>query len=285
MATKFKLPEDLSSCVANALAEDIGDGDISAALIPDTQQAHARVICRESAAISGLAWFDEVFRQLSDEVSIQWHIEEGDEVQNEQLLCELRGPARILLTGERSALNFLQTLSAVTTKTRQYIQQVLGTGATLLDTRKTLPGLRTAQKYAVACAGAGAENHRMGLYDAFLIKENHILAAGSISAAVQSARQLAADKPVEVEVENLEELQEALSAGAERILLDNFDLDQLRAAVSINEQRAQLEASGGVNLATLRDIALTGVNYISIGGLTKDVRAVDLSMRFEFHNG
>lgn len=278
-----QLPPDLAATVAHALAEDLGDGDISAALIPADQQAQAQIICRDPAVICGLEWVAEVFRQLSPDnpeaVELQWWVSDGESVRPEQLLCHLEGPARILLSGERTALNFLQTLSATATKARAYQNHIADTGAVLLDTRKTLPGLRNAQKYAVACGGA--QNHRMGLYDAFLLKENHILAAGSISEAVALARRAAPGKPLEVEVENIDELQQALQAGADSVLLDNFDLDSLRIAVRLTQGRAKLEASGGVNFDTLHDIAETGVDYISVGALTKDVQAVDLSMRFE----
>lgn len=271
-------PADLEATVRNALAEDVGSGDITAALIPADARARARVICREAAVLCGMAWFDAVFRQLDAGIAITWQAADGDLVQADQTLCTLEGPARALLTGERAALNFLQTLSATATLTRQYVEAVSGTGACVLDTRKTLPGLRSAQKYAVTCGGG--HNHRIGLFDAFLIKENHIAASGGIAQAVNRAHETAPGKPVEVEVENLAELGEALAAGAERILLDNMPLETLREAVAINAGRARLEASGGVNLQTIRAIAETGVDDISVGGLTKDVRAIDLSMRF-----
>lgn len=263
--------------VAAALAEDIGDGDISAALIPAQQQAHARIISREAGVICGSAWVDEVFRQLDATVRATWQVNDGEQVAADALLFELNGSARSLLTGERTALNFLQLLSGTATRCQHYAGLVAGTGVKLLDTRKTIPGLRTAQKYAVSCGGC--HNHRLGLFDAYLIKENHIHACGSIAAAVASARRNAPGKPVEVEVETLEQLELALAAAADRIMLDNFDLDSLRAAVAVTLGRAELEASGGITAANLRAVAETGVDYISIGALTKDVVALDLSMR------
>lgn len=264
--------------VARALAEDLGSGDITGALIPPSLQAQAGVISREAAVVCGTAWFDEVFRTLDPKVHIAWHVHDGDTVAPAQTLCILSGPARSLLSGERTALNFLQTLSGTATRAQRYAAAVAGTNAKVLDTRKTIPGLRAAQKYAVRCGGC--YNHRMGLYDAILIKENHILAAGSITLAVTAARRIAAGKTVEVEVETLDELREALAAGAEIILLDNFTVDDMKQAVAVNQGRAKLEASGGVTLANIRRIAETGVDYISVGGITKDVQAVDLSMRF-----
>lgn len=266
--------------VRRALHEDMGEGDLTAALIPEEAQAEATVICREPAVICGRPWFDAVFALLDQRIAIDWQIEEGQQVAANQRLCTLRGPARPLLSGERTALNFLQTLSGTATLARAYAEAVAGTGVRVLDTRKTVPGLRRAQKYAVACGGC--HNHRMGLYDGVLIKENHILAAGSIGEAVAQARHHApAGIPVEVEVENLHEAHEALAAGADILLLDNMDLDELRQAVEACNGQAKLEASGGVNLKSIRAIAETGVDYISVGGLTKDVRAVDLSMRFD----
>lgn len=271
--------EDIAATVARALAEDIGSGDVTAALIPEQSTARATVISRETAVLSGRPWFDAVFQQLDKRVRIAWQADDGDTLQPQQTLCELNGPARALLSGERTALNFLQTLSGTATQTRAYVDAVHGTRATILDTRKTLPGLRAAQKYAVTCGGGG--NHRLGLYDAVLIKENHIAAAGSVTAALAQARAaVATGLPVEIEVESLDQLREALAAGASRILLDNFDLTGLRAAVIETADRAQLEASGNVTLETVRAIAQTGVDFISIGGLTKHVRAIDLSMRF-----
>ena len=276
--TASALPADLAATVAGALAEDLGGGDVSAALIPADSSAHARVITRENAVICGHPWFDEVFRQVDPDVVIAWEVRDGDAASANQLLCTLTGPARSLLSGERCALNFLQTLSGTATLTRSYVEQVAGTGVALLDTRKTVPGLRNAQKYAVRCGGG--KNHRRGLFDAFLLKENHLHTAGSITLAVQAARALNPALPLEVEVETLAQLEEALAAGVDAVLLDNFDLAGLRAAVALTQGRAKLEASGGVERDGLRAIAETGVNYISIGALTKHVRAVDLSMRF-----
>lgn len=268
----------ITALVATALAEDVGSGDITAGLIPAEAQARATVITRDAAVVCGTAWFDEVFAQLDPGVSVRWEVRDGDAVHPEQPLCELTGPARALLTGERTALNLLQTLSATATLSRRYAEAVAGTGAQVLDTRKTIPGLRQAQKYAVACGGC--RNHRMGLWDAFLIKENHIAASGSITAAIARAHALAPGRPVEVEVEDLTQLEEALAAGTDTVLVDNFTLERLREAVTLNAGRAKLEASGGVTLETIRAIAETGVDYISTGALTKDVKAVDLSMRF-----
>jgi nicotinate-nucleotide pyrophosphorylase (carboxylating) len=271
--------EDIASQVLAALAEDVGPGDLTAGLIPAEAAAQATVICREAAVICGRPWFDEVFRQLDPRVAISWEVTEGERVEPERCLCRLAGPARALLTGERTALNFLQTLSGTATLARRYADAVAGTHARVLDTRKTLPGLRKAQKYAVRCGGC--HNHRMGLYDAVLVKENHIAAAGSITAAAQHARSLVgAGVMIEVEVENLAELHEALDAGVQRVLLDNMDLAQLREAVERAAGRAELESSGNVELETLRQVAETGVDFISVGALTKHVRAVDLSMRF-----
>lgn len=272
-------PTDLAQSVANALAEDVGSGDLTAALIPAAAWSKATVICRENAVICGIGWFDETFAQIDDRVTVNWTVADGDAVEPEQRLCTLTGPARSLLTGERTALNFLQTLSATATVTRRYADLVAGTRARVLDTRKTVPGLRQAQKYAVSCGGG--KNHRMGLYDAILIKENHIMAAGSIAQAVSSARTIAPKVPVEVEVEDLAEFEQALTAGADIIMLDNFSLPHMRQAVTLNRTGAKLEASGNVELDTLRDIAQTGVDYISSGALTKHVRAIDLSMRFD----
>jgi nicotinate-nucleotide pyrophosphorylase (carboxylating) len=276
------LPDDLGAQVRIALAEDVGSGDISASLIPAEAQSSAQVISRENAVLCGTAWFDEVFRQLDASVTIDWQADDGDAIHMGQTLCILSGNSRSLLTGERCALNFLQTLSAVATRSAEFVQAIADTGAQILDTRKTLPGLRTAQKYAVLCGGGS--NHRMGLFDAFLIKENHILAAGSIAKAVAAARQQHPELKVEVEVENLDEVQQALATGVDQLLLDNMTRAQLREAVAVNREhydaRAMLEASGGVDLDSVRAIAQTGVDYISVGSLTKDVRAVDLSMRF-----
>ncbi|MGB5199746.1 MAG: carboxylating nicotinate-nucleotide diphosphorylase [Sedimenticolaceae bacterium] len=272
-------PRDLTAQVRHALAEDLGSGDLTAGLMTAASKAHAEVVARESAILCGRAWFDEVFRQLDPAIVIDWLADDGDSLQSGQRVCGLSGGARPLLSGERTALNFLQTLSGTATLTADYVAAVAGTGAIILDTRKTIPGLRMAQKYAVRCGGA--TNHRMGLYDAVLIKENHIRAAGSIAAAVQSASSLADHGVlVEIEVESLAQLDQALAAGATRMLLDNFGNEALREAVQRTAGRAKLEASGGVNLATVREIALTGVDFISVGQLTKDVVATDYSMLF-----
>ena len=280
----YAVPPDLADQVARALAEDVGSGDLTAALVPAGRAGRATVVTRESAVLCGRPWVDEVFRQLDPSVRVLWEAEEGADVAPDQLLCRLAGPARSLLTGERTALNFLQTLSGTATATRRYVAAVAGLPCRILDTRKTLPGLRRAQKYAVRCAGGS--NHRMGLYDGILVKENHIMAAGSIAAAVDAARAAGSTVPVEVEVETLDELQQALDAGADMALLDEFSLDELRTAVAMNRAHPRgpmkLEASGNVTLETLRTVAETGVDFVSIGSLTKHVRAVDLSMRFEF---
>jgi len=275
---KHKLPENISQTVSLVLKEDIGNGDITANLIPENESAIATVISREQATIAGCAWFNEVFSQLDSDISIEWKVQDGDYVEAETLLCSLKGNARKLLTGERSALNLLQTLSATATLTKSYVDLVSHTHCKILDTRKTIPGLRDAQKYAVLC-GAGT-NHRIGLYDGILIKENHIMAAGSIRNAIAEAKKLTADIPIEVEVENLNELKEALSGGADIVLLDNMSTKTLKQAVAMNNGQAKLEASGNVNKQTVKEIAETGVDYISIGGLTKNINAIDLSMRF-----
>lgn len=271
------LSQSIRENVAAALREDIGSGDITAQLIPANQQAKAAVITREDCIFCGKDWVIEVFARIDEKVVIEWHIDDGEFASANSTLFSLSGNARSLLTGERAALNFVQTLSGTATTSRYYANLVAHTQVKLLDTRKTLPGLRDAQKYAVA--SGGCHNHRIGLYDAFLIKENHIAACGGIAAAVAAARTIAPDKPVEVEVENLEELNQALSANADIIMLDNFTLDDMRKAVDINKGQAKLEASGNVTEATLPLIAETGVDFISIGALTKHVRAVDLSMR------
>lgn len=265
--------------VAVALAEDVGAADLTASLIAHDSLSCARVIVRESARICGIAWFNEVFRQVDSSVSIEWHCKDGDEVIADALVCTIRGNSVAILSAERSALNFLQTLSAVATKTAVYVALLDGTNTSVLDTRKTIPGLRLAQKYAVLCGGG--VNHRIGLYDAILIKENHIAAAGSISAALTSAFAQHPNVEIEIEVESLAQLQEALDAGAKRVLLDNFSFQMLREAVELNQSRARLEASGGVDLTTVRQIAETGVDDVSIGTLTKDVKATDFSMRFD----
>ena len=278
------LPADLAAQVRRALAEDIGPappagrGDLTAQLIPAQARASATIISREPAVLCGRAWVEETFRQLDTAVAIDWQAADGDAVDANSLLCTLTGPARALLSGERTALNFLQTLSATATLARHYATLVEGTKCRVLDTRKTLPGLRTAQKYAVATGGCA--NHRIGLFDAILIKENHIAASGSIAAAVARAREIAPDVTVEVEVENFSELDQALAAGADVIMLDEFDLAATRRAVGHVAGRAKLEASGGISDSALRAVAETGVDYISVGALTKHVRAIDLSMRF-----
>ncbi|MFC0668198.1 carboxylating nicotinate-nucleotide diphosphorylase [Azotobacter chroococcum] len=273
------LSAEIAANVRRALAEDIGSGDLTAQLIPEERLARARVITREAAVIAGRAWVDEVFRQIDPRVAVHWEVADGERVDADKLLFSLEGPARALLSGERSALNFLQTLSAVATRCRHYADLVEGTPVRLLDTRKTLPGLRLAQKYAVTCGGC--HNHRIGLFDAFLIKENHIAACGGIAEAVAAARRIAPGKPVEVEVEDLEELDQALSAGADIVMLDELSLEDMYTAVRRTAGRAKLEASGGINGDNLRRIAETGVDYISLGTLTKDIKAVDLSMRLQ----
>jgi nicotinate-nucleotide pyrophosphorylase (carboxylating) len=271
------LAEEIRTSAARLLAEDVGPGDITAQLIPERQWATARVITREDAVLCGVAFVDELFRRLDSRVTLNWQHADGDRLAAGDTLLELEGPARSLLTGERAALNLLQTLSGTATRTRAYVDLIEDTGVRLLDTRKTLPGLRLAQKYAVTCGGG--YNHRVGLYDAFLIKENHIAACGGIAAAVQEARDIAKDLPVEVEVETFEELDQALAAAADVVMLDNFSLDDLREAVRRGSGRATLEASGNVSDVTLRAIAETGVDCISSGALTKDVQSIDLSMR------
>ena len=285
MTARLELPTDIAATVTRALAEDVGDGDLTAALVPPSV-AVAHVISREHATLCGQAWFDEVFRQLDTSVVVAWLAHDGNRIVPNQTLCRLQGPARSLLTGERTALNFLQSLSGTATITRQYVDAVLGTRCRILDTRKSIPGLRLAQKYAVRCGGA--TNHRIGLFDAVLIKENHIIAAGTIANAVEQARKIAQNRMVEVEVESLEELKQALLTDVDRILLDNFSHETLIEAVKMNQARSnaaikkiELEASGNVTLETIRAVAETGVDFISIGALTKHVRALDLSMRFE----
>ena len=279
-----KLQDTIDGAVRIALEEDIGSGDLTAQLIPVTQSAKATILCRESAIICGIPWVESCFQQIAPETRIQWQIAEGERVSPNQILCEINGNARAMLTAERCALNFLQTLSAVATITRRYVDAVAGTQARILDTRKTLPGMRLAQKYAVTVGGG--MNQRLGLYDGILIKENHIAAAGSIEAVLQAARDVNAGMatppvPIQIEAETLQQLQTALAEGAELILLDNFNLQDLRDAVGLNAGRAILEASGGIDIDNVREIALTGVDRISIGSLTKNVRAIDLSMRFE----
>lgn len=274
---------DIPRAVAQALREDLGeeacaDNDISAQLLPADSRSHAVIITREAGVFCGKRWVEEVFIQLDKNVTITWHVADGEEIIAGQPLFELEGSTRILLTGERTALNFVQTLSGVASEVRSYVKLLEGTNTRLLDTRKTLPGLRTALKYAVLCGGGG--NHRLGLSDAFLIKENHIIASGSVRQAIEKAFWLHPDAPVEVEVESLDELTEALHAGADIIMLDNFDTDQMRKAVALTQGKTRLEVSGNVTKETLRTFAETGVDYISVGALTKHVRALDLSMRF-----
>ncbi len=276
----MNLSDIISANVATALAEDVGDGDLTAQLITAGHRGTATVISRQAAVVCGTQWFNECFRQVDPSVEIFWLAKEGEEVEANQLLCEISGPARALLTAERSALNFLQTLSAVASKTKTFVDAAKGTRARIMDTRKTLPGLRHALKYAVTVGGG--YNQRMGLFDGILIKENHIMAAGSIEAVMAQAQALA--RPgvsIQIEVESLDELQRALDAGATLILLDNMSNQQMAEAVAMTAGRAELEASGGVNLETVAGIAATGVDRISIGGLTKDIQAVDLSMRFK----
>jgi nicotinate-nucleotide pyrophosphorylase (carboxylating) len=301
------LPSDLPRQVANALAEDVGSGDVTAQLVPAAQRVTGKVITREPAILCGRPWVTEVFRQLDPTACLVWHANDGDRVTENQTLYEVTGLARPVLTGERTALNFLQLLSGTATATRRYVDAIAGTECVILDTRKTLPGLRTAQKYAVLCGGA--QNHRIGLFDQVLIKENHIAAAGSLTAAVEAARRVAGSRKVEVEVETLAEFDEALRAQPDIIMLDEFNLADMRAAVAMNRSRGtkvapfgspsskapeatfdnrtsgrpvRIEASGNVTLETVRPMAETGVDYISIGGITKHVRAVDLSMRLVF---
>jgi nicotinate-nucleotide pyrophosphorylase (carboxylating) len=274
-----QLPADIDDQVRRALQEDVGTGDLTAALVPAERRARAMVVSREDGVLCGTAWVDATFRALDPRVSVNWMHRDGAHVGAEAMLCTIEGPARALLTGERTALNFLQTLSGTATAARRYADAIAHTGCQVLDTRKTIPGLRAAQKYAVACGGCA--NHRMGLYDAILIKENHIAAAGSIVEAVRAARRSAPGVKLEVEVETLAELDEALVAGVDLVLLDDFSLDDMRTAVARSAGRARLEASGGMGLDGLAAVAATGVDYISVGALTKHVRALDLSMRFE----
>lgn len=265
--------------VAHSLREDIGAGDITAMLIPASKPATGRVITREPARLSGKDWVDEVFRQVDPSVKLAWRYQDGDDVAADQIIFKMTGPARSLLTAERAALNWLQTLSGVATTCAGYAARVAHTKVRLLDTRKTLPGLRLAQKYAVTCGGC--DNHRLGLWDAFLIKENHIAACGSIAGAISEARRIAPGRPVEVETESMDELHQALDAGADVIMLDEFSLEDMVEAVRVTAGKARLEASGGINEHTLIPVAETGVDYISLGTLTKDLRAIDLSMRLE----
>ncbi len=280
---KQQLPIEITRAVADTLKEDLGgslnaDNDVTAALIPAEAMNTATIITREHGVFCGQAWADEVFKQLGGKVTIEWHVKDGDNVEPNQTLCTLTGPARDLLTGERNAMNFIQTLSGCATITAQYAAKIAHTECRLLDTRKTIPGLRSALKYAVACGGG--YNHRVGVFDAYLIKENHIIACGGITQAITKAKELQPGKPVEVETENLDELREAIHAGADIIMLDNFTTEMMRQAVKINAGRAALENSGNVTLDTIAEYAETGVDYISVGALTKHVKAMDLSMRF-----
>ncbi|MCU5771459.1 carboxylating nicotinate-nucleotide diphosphorylase [Erwiniaceae bacterium BAC15a-03b] len=279
-----RIENDIPAAVAHALQEDLGgevdaSNDITASLLPADTHSHATVITREPGIFCGKRWVEEVFIQLGNRTQLTWHVNDGDAISADQLLFEISGPAQLILTAERTALNFVQTLSGVATEVSRYVALLEGTNTQLLDTRKTLPGLRTALKYAVLCGGGS--NHRLGLSDAFLIKENHIIATGSIRQAVEKAFWLHPDVPVEVEVESLDELEQALAAGADIVMLDNFSVDQMREAVALTAGRALLEVSGNVTNETLRTFAETGVDYISVGALTKHVRALDLSMRFK----
>jgi len=276
------IEETVTRDVTRALAEDVGTGDLTARLIPEERQAHARLMTRENGVLCGVEWFVRTFEELDPDVEIFWHHADGDDIVAGVSLCEIEGQARALLTAERTALNFVQLLSGVATRTRQFVRAVEGTRAKILDTRKTLPGLRMAQKYAVRVGGG--TNHRIGLFDGILIKENHLMAAGGVKAAVRAAlHDVSGDTMLQVEVETIEQLREALDAGARLILLDNFDLARMREAVKVTGDRAELEASGGVTLETVREVAETGVHRISVGSLTKDVKALDLSMRFMHH--
>lgn len=268
----------IENTVSNALLEDIGSGDVTGLLIAEDEVSMATIISRDAATICGIDWVEEVFSQLDNDIHIEWDVDDGDSVEAGQTLCTISGNSRALLTGERSALNFLQTLSATATTARTYADAIKGTNCKVLDTRKTIPGLRLAQKYAVNCGGC--ENHRIGLFDAILIKENHIEAAGSITKAVDEARFNNPDLSIEVEVENTQELEEALNAKVNRIMLDNFNPEQITAAIKVTDKRAELEASGGITIDNIRQYAETGVDYISIGALTKDIQSIDLSMRF-----
>jgi len=274
----MNLPKDIASVVRNALEEDVGDGDITASLIPAETNTAASVICREPAILCGTAWFEQTFHQLSDECIVTWNKYDGDPIEANDAICRLEGPARALVTGERSALNFLQTLSGTATATRDYVKRLDGTNVTLLDTRKTIPGLRGAQKYAVLCGGG--QNHRIGLFDGILIKENHIAAAGSISAAIAAMRSNYPELTIEIEVETIAQMEPAIGAGANMLLLDNFSNEDLRKAVVLATERVKLEASGGFEFDGIRAVAETGVDFISVGALTKHLKAIDFSMRF-----
>jgi nicotinate-nucleotide pyrophosphorylase (carboxylating) len=284
MTISEQMAAEVSVNVSDALREDLGSGDITAALVPASAKATALLIAREAMTMAGQPWVNEVFLQLDADIRVDWLYNDGDRVAAEAEICVLHGPARSILSGERTALNFLQTLSATASATARFVDAVRNSGAKILDTRKTIPGLRLAQKYAVRCGGGN--NHRVGLFDAILIKENHIISAGGIPAAIHAAREQHTELPIEIEVESIQEMRAALRAGADRLLLDNFDLEDLRRAVELNQQEgrppADLEASGGITLDTVRAVAETGVDYISVGAITKDIKAVDLSMRFGF---
>jgi len=275
-----EIPNDIQETVRRALAEDIGTGDITADILSDSSQSVAQVICRETAILCGTAWFDSTFHQIDPKITISWQAADGDVITENMPLCTIKGPSKAILSGERTALNFLQTLSGTATLAHRYAERVKGLPVQILDTRKTLPGLRSAQKYAVRCGGC--TNHRMGLYDAILIKENHILACGSITLAIEAARHTHPGITIEIEVERLDQISEALDAGADILLLDNFDPESLRKAVILNNGLAKLEASGGITLDNVRSIAQSGVDYISVGSLTKDIKAIDLSMKFRY---
>ena len=274
--TDSSLPTDLALIVNLALQEDIGDGDITSLLIADNLQAKAHILCREEAILCGIAWVEETYRNIDSRVQIQWNFKDGDSLKKDSQVAEIIGNARAILTGERTALNFLQTLSGTATITKQYTERLKGTSVILLDTRKTLPGMRNAQKYAVRVAGGS--NHRKGLYDAYLVKENHIQSCGNISNAISTARKINPNKVLEVEVQNLEQLSEAISAKPDIIMLDNFKLQDIRKAVTINPGNAKLEVSGNINQESLVNVAKTGVDYISVGALTKHCRAIDFSL-------
>ena len=284
MNNSDQLTAAVADNVSRALEEDLGTEDLTANLVPADATARAIVLAKEAMTMAGQPWVNEVFRQLDSNVAVQWLSNDGDHVPADAEICIITGPARAILSGERTALNYLQSLSATATVTARYVKEVAGTKTKILDTRKTVPGLRLAQKYAVRCGGGN--NHRIGLFDALLIKENHIISCGGIDAAVRTAKKNHADLPVEVEVESISELREALDAGADRLLLDNFDIEDLQRAVEINQTEgtppADLEASGGITISSLRSIAETGVDYISVGALTKDINAIDLSMRFQY---
>ncbi len=271
--------KEIKQSVSIALKEDVGDGDVTAASFTNNETACAKVICREQAVLCGQQWFELSFHQLDPDITIEWMLRDGDVMEQDTTICSLNGNAQAILTGERTALNFLQALSGTATKTKTYVDRISGTGAQILDTRKTLPGMRYAQKYAVRCGGG--KNHRMGLYDAILIKENHIATSGSVSKAVENAKQQYPSLKLEVEVENTEQLKEALATQADVILLDNFSLAELENAVALNDEKKKLEASGNMTLENIREVAKTGVDYISIGAITKHLTAVDFSMRFE----